>query len=74
MLMIQRSFASTANRLDRVARRHLPGRGLVAAITQWSERRRSRHALARLDERLLRDIGLTPGEAVEEAAVPFWKP
>ena len=39
----------------------------------WTERRRSRSDLSQLDARLLRDIGLTPSEANEEAAVPFWK-
>ena len=51
------------------------GLGLIGElVAAWMERRRSRRHLAQLDERLLRDIGLTPGEAMEEAAAPFWKP
>ncbi|MEC9367391.1 MAG: DUF1127 domain-containing protein [Pseudomonadota bacterium] len=37
-------------------------------------RRRERRALAKLDNRLLRDIGLSRGEAAEEAAKPCWTP
>lgn len=35
-------------------------------------RRRSRRALAALDDRLLRDIGLTRVQAEREAARSFW--
>jgi uncharacterized protein YjiS (DUF1127 family) len=38
------------------------------------ERSRQRRALAELDERLLRDIGLTRDEAWRECANPFWRP
>jgi uncharacterized protein YjiS (DUF1127 family) len=38
------------------------------------ERSRQRRALAELDDRLLRDIGLTREEALQERANPFWKP
>lgn len=41
-------------------------------LHQWSERRRSRIALARLDDRLLRDIGLDPMAAGAEAMRLFW--
>lgn len=36
-------------------------------------RRRDRAVLARLDDHLLRDIGLSPDEARTEAAKPFWR-
>jgi uncharacterized protein YjiS (DUF1127 family) len=41
----------------------------------WScaERRRQRHFLATLDDRALRDIGLTAGQAERECAKPFWQ-
>jgi uncharacterized protein YjiS (DUF1127 family) len=38
----------------------------------WSERRRQRRALAELDDRLLRDIGVTFEQARREAAKPLW--
>jgi uncharacterized protein YjiS (DUF1127 family) len=37
------------------------------------ERRRQRIALARLDDHLLRDIGVTQAVAAAEAAKPFWR-
>lgn len=43
--------------------------GIVGA---WLDRSRQRRALGALDDRLLRDIGLTPSEARSEAAKPFW--
>ena len=42
-------------------------------LGQWSGRRRSRIALARLDDRLLRDAGLDALSAEAEAAQPFWR-
>jgi len=39
----------------------------------WSARSRQRRALALLDERLLGDIGVRPGEARLEAKKPFWR-
>lgn len=54
-----------------------PPRGLVRRAIAWVgdalERRRSRHLLLLLEPRLLRDIGLSPGEAVTEAEKPFWR-
>jgi uncharacterized protein YjiS (DUF1127 family) len=47
---------------------------LAALAGSWLERHRSRRALAELDERMLRDIGLSPSEAMEESVLPFWKP
>ncbi len=37
-------------------------------------RQRQRRALAELDDRLLRDVGLTRDQAQDEAHKPFWKP
>lgn len=41
-------------------------------ITTWSETARQRRALGALEPHLLRDIGVTPQAAANEAARPFW--
>jgi uncharacterized protein YjiS (DUF1127 family) len=35
-------------------------------------RQRSRRILAELDERMLRDVGITRADAMQEAVKPFW--
>ncbi|MFZ1427689.1 MAG: DUF1127 domain-containing protein [Geminicoccaceae bacterium] len=48
-------------------------RVLVAWLEAAHERRRQRRALADLDDRSLRDIGLSRHQAECEAAKPFWR-
>jgi len=45
----------------------------VDIVRTWFWRTRQRNELARLDTRLLRDIGVTPSEAESECAKPFWR-
>jgi uncharacterized protein YjiS (DUF1127 family) len=45
----------------------------VDTILTWHERARMRHQLLMLDDRLLRDIGITRVEARNEAEKPFWR-
>jgi len=45
----------------------------VALIVRWLETARQRRALAALDDRSLRDIGVTRIEAEREAEKPFWR-
>ncbi|HMQ95337.1 MAG TPA: DUF1127 domain-containing protein [Amaricoccus sp.] len=47
-------------------------RAATTTILSWGDRRRQRHALAELDDHLLRDIGLTRHQARTEALKPFW--
>ncbi|MCB1772923.1 MAG: DUF1127 domain-containing protein [Gammaproteobacteria bacterium] len=49
------------------------GRRIVQLLACWLERYRQRRALARLDEHLLRDIGVTADQAAVEVAKPFWR-
>ena len=49
--------------------RHL---SLLARFQQLVATHRSRRALARLDARLLRDVGLTQDDARCEVQRPFW--
>ncbi len=46
---------------------------LAETIAVGIERRRQRLALARLDDRMLRDIGLTGADVEGELSKPFWK-
>ncbi len=46
---------------------------LADRIAVGHERRRQRLALARLDDRMLRDIGLTAADVECEVTKPFWK-
>lgn len=46
---------------------------LAALLVAWDNRQHTRRALARLDDHLLRDIGLCRESADEECAKPFWK-
>ena len=53
--------------------RHWPrATGLVSLVKAAFEAKRQRHALSQLDERSLRDIGITPEEAREEAMRAAW--
>ncbi len=47
--------------------------GLAVTLSTWELRLRGRRALARLDDHLLRDIGLSDGHAAREVAKPFWQ-
>ncbi|MHA1536569.1 MAG: DUF1127 domain-containing protein [Alphaproteobacteria bacterium] len=46
------------------------GAGMLA---KWQERVNSRHALLKLDDRMLRDIGVSRADAVSESDKPFWR-
>lgn len=48
---------------------HIP-----AVLAKWQTRATQRSHLATLDERLLRDMGLSQTQALEEIAKPFWRP
>ncbi len=61
-----------------IAERPLPPLSRIAfavamAVLAWENRRRTRLALKWLDPHLLRDIGLDPFAAEEEATKPFWR-
>lgn len=42
-------------------------------LAEWLERSRTRRSLSRLDDHLLKDIGLTPGDVRRETSKPFWR-
>jgi uncharacterized protein YjiS (DUF1127 family) len=43
-------------------------------LDAWVQRARQRRQLEMLDDRLLRDLGLTRDEVHRECAKPFWRP
>ncbi len=47
---------------------------LFGTLLTWIERREQRHALSRLDDRLLRDVGLSRASVEGEISKPFWLP
>lgn len=47
---------------------------VAVAVAKWSERRRTRQDLQKLDAGGLRDIGLTQAQAWCEGQKPFWRP
>jgi uncharacterized protein YjiS (DUF1127 family) len=59
---------------DLTGRQH--GQWLRALLAWWKKcraRTRERHALARLDDRLLSDIGISRCDAEREIEKPFWR-
>ncbi len=47
--------------------------GLFAWLRGVAARHESRQALARMDDRLLADIGVSRAQALYEASKPFWR-
>jgi uncharacterized protein YjiS (DUF1127 family) len=45
----------------------------VALLREWRQRSRERAQLAALDERMLRDIGISRGDVLREINKPFWR-
>ena len=43
-------------------------------IVVWQDRAEQRHALTELNERMLKDIGVSNADAYKEARKPFWLP
>ena len=49
------------------------GHHVVATLREWRRRSRARAELAELDDRMLKDIGLTRADAEFLANKPFWR-
>ena len=43
-------------------------------LSQWQTRRAGRRQLMALDDRLLKDIGMSRCDAEQEYRKPFWRP
>ena len=47
---------------------------VLRRVREWRERARSRHLLQQLDDRMLRDVGLSRSDVDRECAKHFWQP
>lgn len=45
----------------------------VERLLQWQERAEQRWHLTRMDERMLKDLGISRVDACREANKPFWR-
>jgi uncharacterized protein YjiS (DUF1127 family) len=59
-------------RTSRLSLREVLSR-VLATLREWRRRSRSRAELATLDDRMLRDIGVTRVEIWREIDKPFWR-
>ncbi len=46
---------------------------LIDQWDTWRSRSRSRRYLARMDSRMLKDIGVTESDRMDEISKPFWR-
>ena len=46
---------------------------IATRLAEWHERAEQRTHLAGMDDRMLKDIGVTSVDAVRESSKPFWK-
>jgi uncharacterized protein YjiS (DUF1127 family) len=46
---------------------------VLQTLLQWATRQRNRRSLSRLDDHMLRDIGLDRTTVAQECAKPFWQ-
>ena len=69
----RRITTKSAPQTTRTKAPHTKAMGLLALFALWRYRRHARADLARLDDRMLADIGLTRAEADMEVAKPFWR-
>lgn len=46
---------------------------VLELLVTWQARAQERRLLLQLDERMLKDIGVTRADVAREAAKPFWR-
>jgi uncharacterized protein YjiS (DUF1127 family) len=51
----------------------LAGQRSLEAVMSWIERYHARSALMRLDDHMLKDIGLSAADVERETNKPFWR-
>ncbi len=79
MHTISKRFAERGASEGRIDAGYFRGRVLAAVVRGfetlllWQCRANQRHALAHLDDRMLRDLGLSRSEVARELRKPFWR-
>ena len=48
-------------------------RTILSRLAEWQERSEQRKHLAGMNERMLKDIGISRADAAREANKPFWR-
>jgi uncharacterized protein YjiS (DUF1127 family) len=46
---------------------------VLATVREWGRRSREREQVSHMDERMLKDIGITRAEALRLSSKPFWR-
>jgi uncharacterized protein YjiS (DUF1127 family) len=46
---------------------------VMATLREWGRRSREREQVSHMDERMLKDIGITRAEALRLSSKPFWR-
>ena len=72
---LERRVASVQVRSHRTALDDLSdaAQWLMATFREWGRRSREREQISQMDERTLKDIGITRAEALRLASKPFWR-
>ncbi len=45
----------------------------IEILLLWQRRANDRHAMVHLDDKILRDLGLSRSEVIRESRKPFWR-
>jgi len=72
--MLHAAGSAAAKPFRAVARIRRVCTKLLNIIVIWQERSEQRQVLGELNERMLKDIGVTGADAYNEARKPFWLP
>jgi len=75
MPFLERRSASVSARNHRTALDDLgdAAQWVLATLRQWHRRSREREQISQMDERMLKDIGITRAEALRLGSKPFWR-
>jgi len=71
VLLVQERMGAKVRRVRRAGFEQV-FQATAQMVLVWQERAQMRQALQHLDDRMLRDIGLSRAEAEREANKPFW--